>query len=477
VLINLFKSLLVMFFYIGLFMLPLTAYSFYIGSTLSWDFALLNALLAMPGLLVVVEKALAYLRRFLPLPKVSFTIQLREPKEAFTTFGETMVLIAVAWVLLALLFSYIYIRSGYSMLDALFESVSGVTTSGLSVVDVDALPADVILFRSFTGWVGGLGILGFAISALRGVTGRKIAELFGIREGDFLGSIRQIFFAYLSLTVVAFAGLYAVGFSPFHALNLALAGVSNNGFFPFSSYPFTEVQEYALGGVMLLGSFSILVYVKLFRGRIRELLREDLIFYLSLIVFFTLSLSYVSHIALREALLVLLSTITGGGFGYYDISLLGEGGLFIISGAMLIGAMLLSTGGGMKATRLLLILKAIKVAVERAFSPVKVVKKVRLNGQPIPEEELMQAFSIAFLFLLTFGGAALLFLESGHSLGDSLILSSTALGNVGVSTLDIASLPEPEKGLLILLMYIGRLEIMPAVALLLGLKEIFRWRH
>jgi len=474
---NLFKALLVMFFYIGLFMAPITAYSHYIGSPIRGAFTLLNLLLVVPGLAVVVEKAFAYLRRFLPLPRVPLHIPLREPREAFTTFGETMALIAVAWIVLALLFSYIYLEEGYAFVDAFFEALSGVTTSGLSVVDVDALPPDVVLFRSFTGWVGGLGILGFAFSALRGVSGRRLAELFGVKEGDFLGSIRQIFLAYLFLTGVAFLALYAVGFSPFYALNLALAGVSNNGFFPFSSYPFTEEQRYTLGLIMLMGSFSILIYVKLFRGRIRELFREDLLFYLSLLLFFSFSLSYVSKIPVGESLLVLFSTITGGGFSLADISSLGEGGLFIISGAMLIGAMLLSTGGGMKATRLLLVLKAIKMEVERTFSPVNVVRKVRLNGMPVEEEELTHAFAIAFLFLLTFGISTLAFLESGHSLGDSIILSSTALGNVGVSTLPIAALPEAEKGLLILLMYIGRLEIMPAVALLLGLKEILRWRR
>ncbi len=464
-----YRQLFRMFLYIGLFLLPLTAYSVIIQSKSYYAFILVNALLILPGLFDViisnVIKLIDILTFHIIKPKIPWNLKIEdEERISSVKTGELIYLIAIAWIITALIFSMIFINSGFSFVDALFETMSGLTTSGLSVMDPSKLSPDLILLRSFLGWVGGLGILGFALSVIRGITGRKIAEIYGIEESNFVSAIRKVFMAYLLLTIISFLIFLYAGFNPFNSINLAMAGISNNGFYPFSNYELTNAKKDALSLVMIIGSISISAYAFfIFNKNIKALINEDLIFYILLIILMVSIFFISSGKTLYSSFHYVITTITTGGFDIANFKDINDSEAFILTIAMLIGGMYLSTAGGIHSSRILLIIKSIIHNVKAMFSESR-VEKLWFRGQVVDTDEVIYALSIAFLYMAVFSIFTILFMANGHPFKDSTIIVSSALGNVGVSTMDVAQLKDIEKVYLTFLMYIGRIEILPIIA-------------
>ncbi len=468
------RDLFVITFYIGLFMAPITAYAYFTEDKALTPLAKINAVLVLPGVLYYLFKLFshyipAFLRSILS-PFIPSNIQVKEVEAKFrTTYGGALVFLSLTWIYLTLLFAYLYIYFGYSPIDSVFESMSGLTTSGLSVVSVSSLSPAGILFRSFTAWIGGIGILAFLLSTIRGITARIAAESFEIEGFNILSSVRKILATYLLLSLLSVALLLYVGFNLFESINLAMAGISNNGFYPFEGRELSTPQKDALALVMFLGSVNILIpFALVFKRDLSVLLRRDFLFYLFSIFSFALLLSPMAGWDLHTSLLAVLTTITGGGFGYMDFSEINDGVAFLLTGVMLTGAMAVSTGGGMKNTRVYALLKILFERISGLFKPENKVKVMKIKKRAVSVEEVADVALIPFSFLLLYFLSTLAFLYWGYSFRDATILSSTSLGNVGISTVDVAPMAEKEKALLILNMYFGRLEVIPAFALLLS---------
>lgn len=474
-----FRDLFVITFYIGLFQMPITSYAYLTQDVAFPSLFLINLVLLFPGFLYYLfrfsTKILSFVKAIFP-SFVPSNIEVREVVTRFSaSYGSILVFISLAWLYLSILFSYAYMSVGYSFIDSVFESVSGLTTSGLSVVYVDKLSPSLILFRSFTAWIGGIGILAFLLATIRGLVARVAAESFEISEFNIFHALRMVLFTYLFLSLLSVLLLISVGFTPFESLNLAMAGISNNGFYPFSEKSLSLTQKDAMAFIMFLGSLNILIiYSLIFKRNFSVLLRGDFLFYLFSIGVLVLSLSYLSKWDLHTSLLTILTTITGGGFGYLDFSNIDDGIAFFLSGVMLTGAMAVSTGGGIKNTRVFILLKLLLYRISGLFLSDKRVKLAKVKDRVLSVDEALDVSLIPFSFLLLYFFSTCLLLSWGFSLRDSTILTSTSLGNVGISTVDVHSLEDKVKWLLILNMYLGRLEVIPAFALIFSL---LRWKR
>ena len=386
------------------------------------------------------------------------------------TFGEIMVITSVAWLLVPALSIIPYTYFGASPLDALFESVSGWTSTGLSALpSLSALPGSVILFRSITQWIGGLGIVVLILTTFRGreAVGFLKAEGRNQTEIGIGKTVSMLLKVYLALTVAGIGLLSASGLGLFDAVNLAFSGISNGGFFPFDSFAFTDLQRVLLALLMLAGATNFLFYQSIGRGLLdKAFLDEEFVAYASVVAVSVLLLFFVAGLSPLESFLGVSAAISGGGFGIVDLSASGQFAIYLLVLLMLGGAMVGSTTGAIKLWRLITIMKAILNQVREYFLPSGSVQVVKMNGLPISERMVVENAVFVFAYVAIFLVASGAFIGAGYDFEHSLFIVSSAMGNVGLSSLAVPAVGQSGKILLIILMYVGRIEIFPCLAML-----------
>ncbi len=385
------------------------------------------------------------------------------------TLGEVLALTAVAWLVVPIISILPFVFFGVPLLDALFESMSGWTSTGLSSLHaVAALPKSVILFRSVTQWIGGLGIVVLILSTTRSKEAVSFLKAEGRNQAELSigANISMIFNVYLALTAFGIALVFASGFGLFDSVNLAFSGISNGGFFPFDEFAMSDIQKVVLALLMFAGATSFLFFRSVWRGQVlRAVTDEEFILYAGLTAVGILAIVMVGHEEPFNSLLNAVSAIAAGGFAIGDIGALHSFAVYMLILLMLCGGMVGSTTGGIKLWRVLVILKALALQVRESFLPQGSVQMVKINGLPIYERMIVESAIFVFAYVLIFLAAAGAFLASGYSTNNALFMVASAMGNVGLSTVDVASMGAAGKAFLIVLMYLGRIEIFPSLAL------------
>lgn len=385
------------------------------------------------------------------------------------TLGEVLAITSIAWLAVPAVSVVPYIYYGVEPLDAMFESMSGWTSTGLSALhSVSALPPSIVLFRSITQWIGGLGMAVLILSTFRGKEAISFLKAEGRNQAELgiASTVRLTFNVYIVLTAVGIAALLASGIGPFDAVNLAFSGISNGGFFPFDSFEFTGLQKILLAGLMFAGATSFLFYRSLWQGLPEKaLLDEEFIMYLSITAAGILLIVLIDRGEFFNTVLNSISAMATGGFAIGDLAVMHGFAIYLLMLLMLSGGMVGSTTGGLKLWRVLVMVKALALQVKEAFLPRGAVQMVKINGLPINERMIVESATFVFAYLLIFLFSAGLFLAVGHSLQNSLFMTASALGNVGLSTMSVPALGLGGKSLLIILMYVGRIEIFPSLAL------------
>jgi trk system potassium uptake protein TrkH len=385
------------------------------------------------------------------------------------TLGEALALTSCAWIVIPLICSYPFLYLGMEPLDSFFESMSGWTSTGLSVIDLpEDLPQSIILYRSTMQWVGGLGIIVLMLAVLKGREARWLLKAEG-REPIEVGigrTVKKYWLIYLVLSIIAFGVLSYLGLDIFNALNLTFAGISNGGFFPFSHYDFTELQKYALAGIMLAGATSFVFWRNIAGGRILKAIKdEEFIFYVVVILVSIGLIVYVGGEDISNTFLNAVSAVACGGFAIGDVAVMHEFSKYMLILLMLAGGMYGSTTGAIKLWRILVAFKSILLRVKSVFLPTGTVQVLKINNMPVPGEAVIDCVVYIFSYVVIMLFGAGLFIAVGHSMTDALFTVSSALGNVGLSTVAASSLGTNGKSFLILLMYVGRIEIFPTLAL------------
>ena len=404
--------------------------------------------------------------------------RFRYPDELQT--NEAMVITALVFSITAALMSYPLMGYGLSFEDALFESVSGVTTTGLSTLaDIEDKPAAFVFARAWLQWVGGLGVvvLGLALLIRPGVAARRLG--FDDREKDNLvggtrAHARRVLLVYVVLTALGIATLAALGASPLDAVVHALAAVSTGGFATSneSLAPFGAALQTAVIGISVTGAISFSWYYAGFYRRIPELIRDPQI---RAFVGAGLGVAAVLLLVSRadgaplgyvDATLMAASAQTTAGFSTTPVADMGASSKLVLALSMLVGGEIGSTAGGVKIFRLLILVRLLSLPLLRASVQRGAVVPVRVGRDRIgaPEVESTVGVVLGYAFVLIVGWMA--FLAFGHPPIDAFFDVSSALATAGLSAGTVGPELEPAlKGLLSVIMVAGRVETVAFILL------------
>jgi trk system potassium uptake protein TrkH len=422
---------------------------------------------------------------------------------------EGFLVVSLTWLLAAGFASLPYLFAGGDQLghplDAYFEGMSGFTTTGASVVtDFTEINRSLGMWRQFTQWLGGMGIIVLAVAVLPRlrVGGRQLleSELPGPEIAQLSDRIRNtarmLWLLYVGLTLLQtllLAGLGWLGIddrmTPYQALAHAFSTMPTGGFStqPRSAEEFSAAAQWILAVFMLVaGANFALMYTGFVRRRPRAFVRdEELRLYLALALVASAALAAMlwsygiaeGEAAVRAGFFQAVSIMTTTGMASADFATWPVLLLLTIFALMFVGGSAGSTGGSVKVVRHLVLGKVLRRELDQTVSP-EVVLPIRLNRSPIDERTLRAITSFVLLYVgLWAVGAGVLAIDSaftGAGLGtlDALGASATALGNIGPGfgvtgpMGSFAEIGDPAKVTMILLMWAGRLEIVPVVVLL-----------
>lgn len=406
---------------------------------------------------------------------------------------EGFVIVAGAWILTSLAGALPFALSGAvpNYLDGLFESVSGLTTTGASVIDnLEILPQSILLWRSMTHWLGGMGIIVLFIVFLPNMTGAVHlynAEVPGPISERVLPRIREnalkLWQIYLGLTLTLIILLILVGMNWFDAINHSFATMATGGF----STKNTSIMYYDNVGIELIlvvfmiiagGNFGL--YYMAWRTGIKKVLKDvEFQFYLLIIAVSTLmialSLWWMMGMdggnSLRHALFQVVSIMTTTGFASDDFNQWPSVTKFILLGLMFVGGSAGSTAGGIKVSRIILLFKLGWAELRRAIHP-KAVINVRFAKRSVDPSILNTVAVFFFLYLSIFAFATLLVTATGIEPFDAMSAVAATLGNVGPGfgvvgpMTTYSSINMFGESVLILCMLLGRLELFTLLVLI-----------
>lgn len=408
---------------------------------------------------------------------------------------QAFLLTASVWVVLSL-FGALPLMWGHARLSftaAMFESMSGLTTTGASVMSgLDAMSPGILLWRALLHWFGGIGIIAIAIAVMP-VLSIGGMQLFRTESSDksekFLpraGAIaKRLLIAYVLLTAVC-AGFYlGAGMKPFDAVTLAMSTLSSGGF-ANSDNSLTVFANPALDYVavvfMLVAALPFPLYVRALSGDVRRLATNpEVRLFLTIVAVFTallftqltLSGTASGETALRWSLFTVSSLISTTGFMATDYTNWGASSDAILFVLMFLGGCTGSTSGGLKALRLAITAKAIRQHL-KAISFRSGVFPLRYGGAPVADDVVTSVLSFVFLYLLTFFLVGVLLNLIGLDLRTAFSAAIACLANAGPGlgpvvgpASNYGSLPESALWVLTGAMLLGRLEILTVLVLFL----------
>jgi trk system potassium uptake protein TrkH len=406
---------------------------------------------------------------------------------------EGYLIVALGWFAMCLFGTLPFFFSGAinSPVDLFFESVSGLTTTGASVLnDIEAVPQGILYWRSMTQWLGGMGIivLTVAIFPLLGIGGIElfVAESSGPTSDKLHPRIRdtarRLWLVYVGLTAVLVPLLWLSGMTFFDAVNHAYTTMSTGGFSTrnasMAAFPSPLIQYIVIFFMFLSAVNYGLIYWTL-KGQVHKLWKsEEFRFYLFMVLALTLLITAVVATrnqhgleqAFRDSLFQVVSIVTTTGFVSADYTSWGAAMIMLFFILFFTGAMAGSTSGGIKLIRHLVFLKNSLLEFKRILHPNAVIP-LKLNGQVVKPKIMTHilVFLLVYLFLFVFGS---IFLSmQGIDFVTAAGASATSLGNVGpgigqVGPVDnFAWLPDASKLLLAFFMLLGRLELFTILVL------------
>ena len=401
-------------------------------------------------------------------------------------------IVAGGWIAVSAFGALPYVFSGVAgPIDALFESVSGFTTTGSTVLSgLEYMPHGMLLWRSFTQWLGGMGIILFTIALLPllGIGGMQLfkAEVPGpvtdkIRP-RLVETARQLWLVYLGFTLAECLLLLVAGLDPFDAVCHAMTTLATGGFSTrdasIAAFASPAV-EWIITAFMLVAGMNFVLHYRVLTGRGREILRDGELRYFLLVIGAAVAIVAVTLVlggesfepAVRAASFQVVSLVTTTGFVSADFELWAPFLHVIFIVLMMLGGMSGSTSGGIKSLRALLGVRSFRATFGRLLHP-RAVRSVKYGGRAVNEEVLsgIWAFLTAY-YLIAVAGAAFI-AAWGYDLETAVSASFTALGNVGpglgeVGALDhFAHFPDAVKLVLAFCMLAGRLEVFTLLVIL-----------
>ena len=423
---------------------------------------------------------------------------------------EGIMVVASAWLVVSLFSAIPYLWHGMSVIDSLFESMSGLTATGATILtDFSRYSEGLFLWRSLTQWFGGMGVIALFIAVLPrlAIAGRQMffAEAPGPQEERLTPRIRHTAIAlwslYISLTVIQIIALITVGIPAFDAVCNSLTTVSAGGFSPnpqsIGGYANPAAEWIFVFFIFLAGTNYSLQY-RAIRGRPLDLFRdEEFRAYTLLVIVATLLLTYFllpfnrdpspeylsastspgiltdapPLTVIRQAAFQVLTIVTGTGLSTDDYNLWSDQARVVLLILMFIGGSAGSAAAGPKVVRVLLIFKYSAAELVRVLHP-RALIPVRFNRRVVPPKVLRSIVTFLLLYILVFIISVILVAMSGTDILTAITASIATLGNIGPGLSVVgpmgtyADFPAATKVVLFLNMWIGRLEVITVLVLL-----------
>ncbi len=408
-------------------------------------------------------------------------------------YKEGFAIVALGWLTACIYGSLPFALSGCfpSYIDAFFETVSGITTTGSTILtDIEVLPRGLLFWRSLTQWLGGMGIMVLFIALIQviGVRANQIyrAEIAG---GSVAGKVnpkardtaKNFWRAYVGLSIILLLLLWVEGMSLFDAFCHTCTTMATGGFSTWNAsiahYSSPAIQWTIIVFMFLAGTNYSLHYLAFIKKDLGVYLRNRewkfyllLIIVASILVFAGLGHLPIGEYRIRTAFFQVISILTTTGFAtadYVQWSMLSQGILLIL---FFIGASAGSTAGGIKAGRHLVMLERAKIELRKIIHPRAVISQ-RLDQNVISDSLVINVLLYFFLYMILVLIGMLLLAAMGIDILTSFTAAATCMGNIGPGygaigpVLNFAFIPDAGKFILSILMLLGRLEIFPLLVL------------
>ena len=423
---------------------------------------------------------------------VSLPFTLFKPKDTKIYAKEGFITVAAGWILLSAFGALPFVFSGVipNFIDALFETVSGFTTTGASILnEIESLPKGILFWRSFTHWIGGMGVLVFMLAILPSAGGETIhlmrAEVPGPTKGKLVPKMRQtaliLYGTYIALTLIQVIALLLCRFPLFDAFVTSFATAGTGGFSilnaSIAGYQ-NPAAEWVIAIFMLLFGINFNLFFFVIVGKIKDVFKsEELRAYLCVIlaavgVILVNAYQYFDSFwqGLRTVFFQVSSIITTTGFCTVEFNEWPVLSKTVIVLLMMIGACAGSTGGGIKCARVILIIKGVRRNLAQMLRPHK-VQVIRFNDKPMDERLIANTNAYLCAYSLILIVSFLLVSVDNFSLVTNFSAVVACFNNIGPGfdmvgpAYNYADYSFFSKIVLILDMLAGRLEIFPILAL------------
>ena len=422
---------------------------------------------------------------------IGLPLTVRKPSSHIFYLRESFVSTALGWIALSCMGALPFLFSGvlHNPVDALFETVSGFTTTGSSIfTDVEVLPRCILFWRSFTHWIGGLGVLVFLlILPPLAVGGRRHlmkAESPGPSVSRLVPKVQAtakiLYILYIIMTLVEIVLLLAGGMPLFDSLTITFgtAGTGGFGIKNDSCAGYTTYQQVVITVFMILFgvnfNFYFLLAVKKGRQALQsEEVRAYLLIILAAILLIAVNIrGYFAHFgqAVQQSAFQVGSIITTTGYATTDFNLWPEFSRTILVMLMFVGACAGSTGGGIKVYRLLIMVKTVKKELRQLLHP-RSIKKIQIDGKAVEHEVVRSTNVFLIVYLLIFIFSILLVSLDNKDLITNFTAVAATLNNIGPGLGDVGPLgnfsgfSNFSKLVMTFDMLAGRLELFPLLLL------------
>jgi trk system potassium uptake protein TrkH len=437
----------------------------------------------MTGIYFVIVMAVCLL--------LAFLLAHKKPKNTVFYAREGFVAVALSWIVLSLFGALPFYISGEipSYTNALFETISGFTTTGASILeDVEALSKCMLMWRSFTHWIGGMGVLVFILAVLPMAGGYNMhimrAESPGPSVGKLVPRVRTtakiLYIIYFAITMVEIVLLLGAGMPWFDsiAMSFGTAGTGGFGVLGDSCASYTFLQRNILTIFMILFGVNFNVYYLFLIRKPKDALScEEMRVYLAIIFLSTLVIGWNARgcfVSLGESLhhaaFTVASIITTTGFGSADFDLWPELSRAILVCLMFVGACAGSTGGGMKVSRWIIAVKSVSKELSTLIHP-RTVKVIKFEGKPVEHSVLRSINTYIIAYALIYVVSLLLVCLDNFDMTTNFTAVAATFNNIGPGlalvgpTRNFNLFSDPSKYVLMFDMLAGRLEVFPMLLL------------
>lgn len=461
---------------------------------LGWILNAEAAMMVLPlitGIIYKEQAAWSFIITIIICLFLGLSLILRSPKNRVFHVREGFVSVALSWILLSIFgaLPFVLSKSIPSFVDAMFETVSGFTTTGASILsDVESLPRCIIFWRSFTHWIGGMGVLVFILAILPMAGGSHMSLMKAESPGPVVSKLvptvqstaKILYGIYIAMTIIQIILLLAGGMPVFDALTISFGtagtggfGIKNDSIGSYSSYIQNVITIFMILFGVNFSMYFLLLQRKFRQAFTMEEVRTYFIIILAAIGIITLHISdSYSSIweGLKHAAFQVASIITTTGYATTDFNQWDEVSRTILVMLMFIGACAGSTGGGIKVSRMIIAVKTILKEIISYIHP-RAIKKVSMDGKPV-EHETIRAVNVFFMaYMLIFAFSVFLLAFDGHDLLTNFTAVAATFNNIGPGlelvgpTQNFGFFSDFSKIVMIFDMLAGRLEIFPLLIL------------